>query len=83
MSDPLRERCKEFLAGAQRDAIMRQGSPVDDLLAFVLSERGRTADPSLSDATPLVLYFANKEDREAFVNLVRDAKPGMRMKDLP
>ena len=36
----LRDRCKAFLHKAQMDAFLRQGSPVDDLVAFVISERG-------------------------------------------
>ena len=47
MTDLLRDRCKEFYQAAQRRAITRTGSPVDDLMAFVLSEIGRAADMKL------------------------------------
>lgn len=63
--------------------MLRQGSPVDDLVAFVLAEQGRTADASLDDALPLVLYFACKADREEFITLMREAKPGMITKKMP
>ncbi len=72
----LRDRCKEFYQKAQRDAMMRQGSPVDDLMAFVMAEQGRTADKSLKDALPLVLYFADDAERDEFIALWREARPG-------
>jgi len=36
--EKLRERCKDFYQQAQRKAIMRTGSPVDDLCEFIQSE---------------------------------------------
>jgi hypothetical protein len=79
----LRERCKEFYQRMGRNAMMRQGDPVDDLLAFVLAERGRTADERLDDTLLLVLYFGSREDRDAFVTIVREVKPGMVTKESP
>lgn len=79
----LRDRCKRFYQKAQQDAMLRQGSPVDDLMAFVMSEQGRAADESLKDTLPLVLYFGNEADREEFIAIVRDAKPGMVAKRMP
>ena len=79
----LRDRCREFLAKAQRDAIMRQGSPVDDLMAFVVAETGRSADLRLEETLPLCLYFATNADRDEFIAAVREAKPGMVMKRMP
>lgn len=79
----LRERCKEMLAQMQTNAILRQGSPVDDLMAFVQSEIGRTADKSLEDTRSLILYFGTEQDREEFVAIVREAKPGMIAKKIP
>lgn len=75
MADILRDRCRAFLEKAQRDAIMRQGSPVDDLMAFVMAERGRAADPDLAETLPLVLYFGSAEEREEFVAAVQAVKP--------
>lgn len=63
--------------------IMRVGNPVDDLLAFVIAETGRTADQSLDASLPLCLYFATAEDRAGFVAMVREAKPDMIMKAMP
>jgi hypothetical protein len=79
----LRDRCKEFYQTMQTNAMLRQGSPVDDLVAFVMSEYGRAADKSLADALPLVLYFGDQKDRDEFMELIRLAKPGMRVKRMP
>lgn len=67
----------------QTDAILRQGSPVDDLMAFVLSEKGRSADDALTEALPLVLYFGNDTDRDEFIVLFNEVKPGMIAKRMP
>jgi len=61
----LRNRCREFLTEQKHNAMLRVGSPVDDLLAFVLAETGRASDLSLADTLPLILYFASEEDRDA------------------
>jgi hypothetical protein len=67
----------------QRDAMLRLGSPVDDLTAFVVAETGRSADSRLDKTLPLCLYFGNEQDREEFIELVRAAKPNMTMKRMP
>lgn len=58
----LRDRCKEVYQSMCRNAMMRQGSPVDDLEAFVNSELG--------------MAEAKREgftiDRETFHHLMRD-----------
>ena len=79
----LRDRCKEMVGKMQRNAILRVGSPVDDLTAFVVSEIGRAATSKLEDSLPLCLYFGSKEDREEFVALVHEAKPNMIAKRWP
>lgn len=79
----LRDRCKEMYQKMGRDAMLRQGSPVDDLMAFVQSEVGRTADPSLEDAKSLILYFADEQGRDEMKAAVLNAKPGMYAKDIP
>jgi hypothetical protein len=76
----LRERCRAFYQKSQMDGMLRQGSPVDDLVAFVMSERGRAADKSLEESLALVLYFADDKDREEFMQMVLAAKPNMRAK---
>lgn len=63
--------------------MLRQGSPVDDLMAFVVAEIGRSADDRLAETLPLVLYFATKQDRDEFVAAVQEAKPGMVARKLP
>lgn len=79
----LRDRCRELYGRMSRDAMLRQGDPIETLVAFVTSEIGRTADRSLDSSLPLCLYFASEEDRREFVELVREAKPGMVMKEVP
>lgn len=79
----LRDRCKTFYQKAQRDAMLRQGSPVDDLMAFVISEKGRSADARLEQTFPLCLYFGTKEDREECIAVFQEIKPGFITKRMP
>jgi hypothetical protein len=79
----LRQRCGRFPVTLRENEMLRQGSPVDDLMAFVVAETGRTADLKLEEALPLCLYFADDADREGFIADVREAKPNMIMKKLP
>lgn len=79
----LRDRCKEMVGAMQRNAMLRQGSPVDDLMAFVQSEIGRTADASLEETKPMILYFGNEQDRAEFISMVHEVKPGMVAKAIP
>ena len=72
-----------MLTNQRRDAMLRQGSPLDDLVAFVLSEIGRTADERLDDTKSLILYFPTDADRAEFKALVMEAKPGMVAKEIP
>lgn len=79
----LRERCRKWLDKRTMNAILRVGNELDDLVAFVIAERGKTADPELDGALPLCLYFQTDEDRKEFIAAVREAKPGMVMKEMP
>lgn len=79
----LRDRCKAMYQQMQTNAMLRQGSPVDDLTAFVLAEKGRAADDSLKETLPLVLYFVTDADRDEFLEIVREAKPNMLTKKIP
>ena len=63
--------------------MLRQGNPVETLVAFVTAEIGRAADERLDPSLHLCLYFPTAEDRAEFVALVREAKPGMVMKEMP
>lgn len=83
MGGTLRDRCKQILNQINKDAILRQGSSVETLTAFVLSETGRKADPRLEPTAPLVLYFLNKEAREEFVEMTRAANPQWVAKRMP
>jgi hypothetical protein len=76
----LRERCKAMYQKMQQDAVLRQGSPVDDLVEFVVSEIGRAADDALSDTLPLCLYFTDEESRGEFIAVFQAAKPNARAK---
>ena len=79
----MRDRCKAMYQQMTRDAMLRQGSPVDDLMGFVLAEIGRTADPRLEESLPVVMYFGSDADRDEFIALVHEAKPGMMAKRFP
>lgn len=79
----LRARCKAMYQKMGRDAMLRQGDPVEDLTAFVVSEIGRAADSKLENSLPLCLYFSSEQDREEFVAAVREAKPGMVARQWP
>jgi hypothetical protein len=79
----LRDRCAVFLSEQQQRAIMRVGDPVRELMGFVLAERGRTADKSLEESLPLVLYFGTTEDREEMVAAIREAKPNLISRPMP
>ncbi len=79
----LRHRCKGMYEKMARNAMLRQGSPVDDLTAFVVSEIGRSADTKLENTLPLCLYFETDEDRKEFIAIVREVKPNIIMKEVP
>lgn len=79
----LRERCKAIATKLQRDAMLRQGSPVETLMEFVIAERGRAADDALTDTLPVCLYFATDADREEFMAAMREWKPGMIVRKVP
>lgn len=66
--DALRTRCARILATIRQDAMLRQGSPVETLMGFVLAERGKAADPRLEGLLPVVLYFVDEASREEFMS---------------
>jgi hypothetical protein len=57
-----RERCKAFLSKLQRDAMLRQGSPVDDLLAFIAAERVAFAGTAIIHMVNRFLAWSLPED---------------------
>lgn len=79
----LRERCQAMNDQLHRNAILRQGSAVDDLMAFVQAELGRTADERLENTCSLILYFGNEEDRADFKRMVAEVKPNWMQKEIP
>lgn len=80
----LRERCQAVVDKISRDAILRQGSAADTLLEFVLAEKGRAAAADrLAESLPLVLYFTTDADREDFIAVIHEAKPGMIVRTVP
>lgn len=79
----LKDRCKEILHQITKDAILRQGSSVETLMAFVQSEFGRTADERLDPAKPLVLYFPDDVTRNQFIEEVQRYNPNFVSKKMP
>ena len=75
--ETLRDRCRNLANKLQQDAILRQNNPVDTILEFVVAEQGRAAAPELKESLPLVLYFPTETDRNEFMAIMREAKPGM------
>jgi hypothetical protein len=67
----------------QQDAMFRQGAPVDDLMTFVIAERGRAADDNLAETHPLCLYFGSDQDREDVIELILEVKPSTIAKRMP
>lgn len=58
----LRDRCRAAYQQMNRNAILRQGSPVDDLMAFVQAELGRTADERLRIARKALEFYADRSN---------------------
>lgn len=77
----LRSRCANFLLN--QDPMTRKGSPLDDLIAFVIAETGRKADAKLDQSLPLCLYFPTAADREEFIDAFLEAKPHLTARKLP
>lgn len=71
MPTTLRSRCAAFLGLISHHDL----SVVDNLVAFVVAETGRSADARLDQSLPLCLYFSTKADREEFIQIYHEAKP--------
>jgi hypothetical protein len=79
----LRNRCEAMYQKIQQDAMFRRGSPVDDLMTFVVAERERATDSSLVETLPLCLYFRSDRDREECMELIHEVKPNTIAKRMP
>lgn len=79
----LRERCLKFYQQQGRNAMLRQGDPVEDLVAFVLAEKGRSADKRLEDSLPLVMYCPDEESRKELAAAFRETHPNSMTKKMP
>lgn len=85
----LKARCEAFLMELaninefEPSSMERWQTKINNLQAFVIAEMGRTADERLDDNVPLALYFTTEADREEFVALIMEAKPGMISKRWP
>lgn len=79
----MRARCQEIVDTMHRDAIMRQGSSVETLMAFVITEVGRTVDECLDQSAPLVLYFSDDASRAEFMHVFAQCHPNAVMKKMP
>lgn len=82
----LSARCAQFLKRPLWDGrIGRQRQlHVDDLVAFVIAETGRSAaGHGLDDSLPVCVYFPTAADREQFIRSVQELKPSMTMMRMP
>lgn len=69
----LKERCAVFLD--QAFGLAARPKHCEELLAFILAEQARRYAPKFVDAKPLVLWFNNDADRDAFTALWLDEHP--------
>lgn len=76
-----RERCKAILQEIDHDAMLRQHSPVETLMAFVISEKGR--GHMVDGVKPLVLYFTDDAERDEFIAIWRAEHPGSISRKMP
>lgn len=79
----LRNRCETLWQQMQHNAMFQQGSPVDDLMTFVIVERGRAEEKGLEKAFALCLYFSDHHDREDCIELIQEFKPKTIAKRMP
>jgi hypothetical protein len=79
----LRDRCWKFYQKLQRDAQLQQGSPIDDLVAFVIAEEGRSTCETPPDTLPLCLYFGSVQAREEFIEVFCIIEPTVIAKRMP
>lgn len=79
----LRERCKALYQRMQRDAMFCQGSPVDNLMSFVLAERRALQMRASRKTIPLCLYFGTHRDREQCIELIYEFIPKTVPKKMP
>lgn len=77
----LRERCRKFLTD-HVGLIGNLSDDVDDLMAFVLAEKGRDAVPTGKDVAPVVLFCDDEESRELVVDAFK-AMRGVKSKKMP
>jgi hypothetical protein len=79
----LRDRCQKMYQKMRYDAMMRRGSPVDDLMAFVISETGRASEHRFEKRFPLCLFFNDEQSRDEFIALWREDRPNVTIRKIP
>lgn len=88
----LRKRCDQMLAqlgasfrGAGDGSIVRVNvtKMVDRLFGFVIAEIGRSASTTFDKSAPLCLYFEDDAEREAFIEVFKEAKPNVVTRKFP
>lgn len=56
---------------------------IEAAIGAVLAERGQAAAPELAGTKPVVLFFGSDVDRDEFMALIAEAKPGMVARKVP
>lgn len=83
----LRERCKamidEIISITDDDGVTMYNDAIDNLVAFVLAEKGRSADPKLEGSLPLVMYCGDEASRQELIDAFKASHPGVRTKRMP
>ena len=78
----LRDRCADMLLKLKY-SVQPTIHDVEDLMAFVVAEKGRASDSLLLETLPVCLYFGNLEERENFISAIKEAKPNLIAKRMP
>lgn len=79
----LRERCKALLEEMITMSIDDDNDDIDNLMAFVLAEKGRSADRRLEESLPLVLYCEDDAFRDELIAAFKAVRPNIVTKKMP
>jgi hypothetical protein len=82
-SSGLRERCAKIVAHIRYCSPIEYDEAVDEMLAFVIAEIGRSSITKFEKSAPLCLYFEDDASREEFIEVFKEAKPNVVTRKMP